>query len=122
MSKVETRIAIALENLVMQLRRRNDQAEAFYREALNVLTQAKEPGSLPSEQPAPAHPEHCLVCARPGAWPTCSSGSALTRTQWLAHHEEYYRDSQENGANKVDAAYYADRKNEERFGPCPEES
>lgn len=50
MSKAETRIAVALEGIYIQLRRRNDQAEAFYREALDVLTSAKgvEPGPCPS--------------------------------------------------------------------------
>lgn len=54
MSKHDARIARALENVVMQLRRRNDMTEAFYREVLDVLTQANEPGSLRSGQPAAA--------------------------------------------------------------------
>jgi hypothetical protein len=37
MSKQEARIAIALENIALQLRRRNDQVESFQREVLGVL-------------------------------------------------------------------------------------
>lgn len=49
------RIAIALENIHMQLRVLNSGRDAFYRELLDVLTAAKDlEGSLRSGQPATA--------------------------------------------------------------------
>lgn len=54
MRKLLKRIAVALENIYMQLRRRNDQAEAFYREALQVLTQAKGDEGPPRPVPTDA--------------------------------------------------------------------
>lgn len=121
MSKAQTRIAAALENIYMQLRVLNEGRQAFHREVLDVLTAAKDPdGSLRSEQPAAA--TSCPVCGNEGYCFGCDPGVELTRTQWLAHHEDAYRDSQEYGADKVAAAHYADRRTEDRFGPCPEGS
>lgn len=58
MTKLLKRIVVALENIYMQLRRRNDQAEAFYREALHVLTQAK----ADERPPKPVPPDTATAC------------------------------------------------------------
>jgi hypothetical protein len=44
MSKQEARIAIALESIALQLRRRNDQVESFQREVLGVLEKITSEG------------------------------------------------------------------------------
>lgn len=108
MKKLLKRIAIALDNLVMQARRRNDMAEAFYREALGVLTQAKNPsGSLRSEQPAAA--PGCRVCGNPAtpAGEVCVYGP-LTQRQWLAHHEDFRATAKATWKN-VKPGKYADQ-------------
>lgn len=51
MRKLLKRIAVALENIYMQLRVLNEGRDAFCREVLNVLTQAK------SGEPGPHAPE-----------------------------------------------------------------
>jgi hypothetical protein len=57
-----------------------------------------------------------------GLCPTCGASdkhSDLTRTQWLAHHEEYYQGSRDHGADKSAANDWADGRTEQRFGPEP---
>jgi hypothetical protein len=122
MSKQEARIAMALENIALQLRRRNDQVESFQREVLGVLEKITYEG--PSEAGATAQvvetvTRPCPVCGREGVpYGVCLSGE-LTREQWLAHHEDFYRESQQFGSNKVNAAAWADGQMETRFGPEP---
>lgn len=44
MSKAQARMAVALENIALQLRRRNDQVESFQREVLAVLEKITSEG------------------------------------------------------------------------------
>lgn len=128
MSKAHARIAVALENVVMQLRRRNDMTEAFYREALDVLTRITEDpfeappqdGSLRSGQPAAA--PGCPVCERADSDGVCPRYTPLTRQQWRDHGEGWQRRMENMGATRLDAALWAERVAENWYGPCPEES
>lgn len=54
--------------------------------------------------------------------PTCGASekhSDITRTQWLAHHEEYYQRAREHGADKSTAGDWADGRTQQRFGTEP---
>lgn len=104
-----------------ELRRLNEGRDQWYREVLDVLSQAKDPeGSLRSGQPAAA--PGCLICGSQASKFSCSKGATLTQAQWTAHRDEEINESVRHGADWTDAQRYADRETTERFGPCPEES
>jgi hypothetical protein len=124
-------IGYALLAIHVEIRRLNSDRSQWYREVLEVLTQAKDgDASLRSEQPAAApdgqegdEPRVCRACGKPGVLVVCTEGDGpLTREQWLKHHDALYYESGEYGANKTNAACWADSQMEHRFGPCPEES
>lgn len=105
--------------VVKQLRRLNDGRDAFHREVLEVLTQAKDPdGSLRSGQPAAA--SGCRVRGRSEACDYPQEG--LNREQWNRHHDSLYDESRSFNADDRSAMAYADREMTARFGPCPEDS
>jgi hypothetical protein len=75
------------------------------------IKEAAEPGS------------GCTVCERPGrdAWPMCKENAVLTIEQWRDHAEVYYDEAREHNAAKDNAWLFAERRTEERYGPCPPE-
>lgn len=90
MSKVLTRIADALSDIAAELHVLNSDRSQWYREVLEVLTQAKEPeGSLRSRQPEAA--TGCRVC---GNADTADGEECmlipLTQQQWDAHQRHYF--------------------------------
>lgn len=121
MSKTQARIAVALENVVMQLRRRNDMTEAFYREALDVLSAAKDGDGSPVGSGQPEASLRCEVCGKAGHVSRCLIGP-LTREQWKAHYASYYQHRMNHGGYKIEANRAAADMMRDRFGPCPEES
>lgn len=123
------RVATAIERMA-------ERQDRFYTEVLDLLGRITEDpqsgpdGSLHSGQPAAApdgqeggEPRACRVCGKEGVWIVCTDEDApLTRKQWFKHHDRLYYDSQEHGANKMNACDWADSQMENTFGPCPEES
>lgn len=123
--------AHALVDIAQSFRQFNSDRSQWYREVLEVLTQAKNPppskgfgyyaedGSLRSGQPEAAI--SCCVCGKPDLVAFCTAGD-LTREQWLKHHEDLYLEARKRGSDKGRATHWADDWMDERFGPCPEES
>lgn len=103
-----------------ELRTLNSDRSQWYREVLEVLTQAKEPeGSLRSGQPEAA--SWCQVCEVS----SIHDGSAaveLTKEQWMRHLEAYYTELIPFGAGHEQALRMATGRTTTQFGPCPEES
>jgi hypothetical protein len=65
-------------------------------------------------------PRVCRECGKPGVLVICTEEDGpLTREQWLAHHEHFYQESREYGADKNGAVAYADRQMYETFGEMP---
>jgi hypothetical protein len=123
-----TGIQHAVLAVAVELRRSNDQRDTFNASLLEFFERLTEDPYASPEGPSGAsataqEPEtavkRCMVCGREGGHWVCLSGE-LTRQQWLKHHEDYYRQSQEMGANKVNAAYWADDQMEGTFGPEPD--
>jgi hypothetical protein len=120
--KPSKRFLIALENIALQLRRRNDQVESFQREVLGVLekiTSESPSGAGATAQVVEPERTPCRVCGREGIpYGVCLEGE-LTQEQWDKHAEDTYDEHREYGAGKDTAWAKALEKTNERFGPRP---
>jgi len=115
-----TGIGRALLAIAGELRTFNSDRSQWYREVLEVLTQAKDPdGSLRSGQPAAAP-----VCPECGHAPVLGEDEStpLTYEQWNHHLNSWFRWRRSEGDERAEAWRRALEEMETRFGPCPEES
>lgn len=121
LTALATGIGATLACIVEELRTLNSRQDQFYREVLEVLTQAKNGDGSPAGSEQPEAALRCEVCGKAGHVPRCLIGP-LTREQWKAHYASYYQHRMDNGGYKIEANRAAADMMRDRFGPCPEES
>lgn len=113
-------IAWRLKRIADALVKLNTGRDAFYAEALEVLSDAKTSGEphASGTDATPVKSGWCAVCGRAIGGVTCETvGTPLSRKQWASHRDALAGRVRADGANEHMAMAYATDKMYEVFGP-----